>query len=214
VPISEDLFSRLAKVRTAPLSDVMRRMGRDPNTMHSSMKPVWQGAEVCGPAFTVRTYPGATHGCDLALGQAKPGEVIVLAGGGHTEAILWGEIYSACAKQLGLGGTVIDGATRDVQGIREVGYPVFARAVTPRGGTADNQQSEAGVPVSCAGVLVRPGDAVRGDEMGVVVVPAEVADEVITRAEALQRREERLLELLRSGTPLREASRICAEEGL
>lgn len=212
--MADDLLRRLAAVPTAPLSDVMRRMGLDPSTMHSSVKPVWEGAEVSGPAFTVRTYPGATHGSDLALAQAQAGDVIVLAAGGHTEAILWGEIYSAYAKQRGLAGTVIDGPARDVFGIRQMGYPVFARAVTPRGGTFDDQQSETRVPVSCAGVIVRPGDLIRRDGMGVVVVPAEAAGEIIAEAEALQRREARSLELLHAGTPLPEAVRICAEEGL
>jgi len=212
--MSDDLVGRLSRLSTATLSDVMRRSGMDPGTMHSSMKPVWEGAQVCGPAFTVRTYPGATRGSDLALSQAGPGEVVVLAGGGYTEVILWGEIYSAWARQKGLGGTVIDGAARDIAGIRQVQYPVFARAITPRGGTADNDQSQSQIPVSCAGVLVRPGDLVRGDDLGVVIVAPESARDVITRAETLQRREARLFELLAQGTPFEEAARTCTEEGL
>ncbi len=210
----DELLTRLSVLPTAALSDVMRRMGRDPNTMHSSMKPVWSGAEVCGPAFTVRTYPGATSGSDLALAQAQPGEVIVLAAGGYTEVILWGEIYSAAATQAGIAGTIIDGAARDVPGVREIGYPLFARAITPRGGTADSTQSETQIPVSCAGIAVRPGDLVRGDEVGVVVVPPEIAEEVIEKAEALNRHEERLFELMRGGASLAEAAKICAEEGV
>lgn len=204
--------NRLAELPTPALSDVMRGMGLDPNTMHSEMKPVWPGAAVCGPAFTVRTYPGATRGSDLALQQAQRGDVVILAAGGYPEVILWGEIYSTAAKQLGLGGTVIDGAARDVAGIRAAGYPVFARAVTPRGGTADERQSEAGVVVSCAGVVVRPGDLVRGDENGVVVVPRERAAAVIAAAEAFYAREERMLALLRAGVPLAEAARRAKEQ--
>lgn len=212
--MASELIARLADLPTAALSDVMRKIGLDPGTMHSSMKPVWDGAEVCGPAFTVRTYPGATHGCDLALAQAAPGDVVVLAGSGYTETILWGEIYSAAAKQQGLGGTVIDGAARDIKGIREVGYPVFARAITPRGGTHENRQSEAQVPISCAGLVVRPGDLVRGDELGVVVVPVERAEEIIAQSEAVKVREDRMVELLVQGVPLAETVRICNEEGL
>jgi regulator of RNase E activity RraA len=208
-----DLLTRLASLPTAALSDVMRKMGLDPGTMHSSMKPVWEGAQVCGPAFTVRTYPGATHGCDLALAQAAPGDVVVLAGGGYTESILWGEIYSTAARQRRLGGTVIDGAARDLRGIAQVGYPVFARAVTPRGGTFDDRQSQAQVPVSCAGLVVRPGDLVRGDEVGVVVVPIERAAEIIDQSVAVTRREARIVELLLEGAALDAAVRICTDEG-
>lgn len=210
----DKILERLSKLSTAVLSDSQRRMGRSPGSMHSTMKPVWQGAEFCGPAFTVRTYAGATHGCDLALERAAAGDVVVVAGGGFTEAVLWGEIYSAAARNKGLAGTVIDGAARDVRGIQDVGYPVFARAITPCGGTADETQSETQIVVSCAGVVVRPKDFVRGDEMGVVVVPAEDAPVVVAAAEATEVREARMLELMSSGATLKESARLCAEEGL
>ncbi len=210
----ENLIRRLAQIPTAPISDIMRRAGMGTGTMHSSMKPVWDGAEVCGPAFTVHTYPGATAGCDLALQHAKPGDVVVVAAGGITEVIVWGEIYSAWAKQNGLGGTVIDGAARDIGGIREIGYPLFARAVTPGGATADDTQSQLQIPVACAGVVVQPGDLVRGDENGVVVIPAGNAAEVVERAEALARKEARMVELLRAGVDPPDAARQCVEEGL
>lgn len=212
--MSSDLLTRLSSLPTPALSDVMRRKGLDPHTMHSTMKPVWLGASVCGPAFTVRTYPGATHGCDLALEQALPGDVLVIAAGGYTEVIMWGEIYSTMAWRKGLSGTVIDGAARDITGIREVGYPVFARAVTPRGGTGDSTQSETQVPVACAGVMVRPGDYVRGDENGVVVVPVETAEEVTEAAEALLQKETRTLELLHADMPVQDLQRVLEEEGL
>lgn len=207
-------LQRLAQHPTSTLSDAMRRMRLDPKTMHAEMKPVWLGAEVCGPAFTVRTYPGATYGCDLALAQAKPGDVLVIAAGGFTDVILWGEIFSTCAQQIGLAGTLVDGAVRDVAGIREIGYPVFARAVSPRGGTFDKDQSEAQVPVACAGVVVRPGDIVRGDESGVVVVPAERLQDVLAEAGKIRIKEARMLELARAGTPMAQVRTIIAAEGL
>lgn len=206
--------SQLAGLPTSILSDAMRRMGLDPKTMCAEMKPVWTGAELCGPAFTVRTYPGATYGCDLALAAAKPGDVLILAAGGQHDIILWGEIFSTCAQQLGLGGTVVDGAARDVVGIREIGYPVFARAISPRGGTFDKDQSETQIPVSCAGVVVHPGDWVRGDETGVVVVPSGRIHDVLAKSQVIQRKEARMLELARAGTPMADVRRIIAAEGL
>lgn len=209
-----DDLQRLANCPTSTLSDAMRRMGLDPKTMQAEMKPVWAGAELCGPAFTVRTYPGATYGCDLALAQAKPGDVLVIAAAGFSDVILWGEIFSNCAQQLGLAGTVVDGAVRDIAGIREIAYPVFARAISPRGGTFDKDQSETQLPVSCAGVVVRPGDFVRGDESGIVVVPLEQLKDVLAQAERIQTKEARMLELARAGTPMVEIRRIIAAEGL
>ena len=106
---------------------------------------------------------------------------------------------------------MIDGAARDIAGIRELGYPVFARAVTPRGGTGDSQQSETQIPIQCAGIVVHPGDLVRGDSDGVVVIPAALASEIITETEAFHAREERILKFLREGVPLGEACRRAAE---
>lgn len=127
---------------------------------------------------------------------------------------MWGEIFSTCAKHLGLDGTVIDGSARDVAGIREIGYPVFARAVSPRGGTFDKDQSETQIAVSCAGVVVSPGDWIRGDETGVVVIPAARLQFVLEQTEAFRRKEARMLELARSGTPMAEIRRIIVQEGL
>lgn len=211
--MTQTLPHRLRALPTSALSDAMRRMHIDPGSMHPSMKPAWSGAEICGPAFTVRTYPGATYGCDLALAQAHAGDVLILAAGGITDVILWGEIFSTCAKQLGLGGTVIDGAVRDVGGIQEIGYPVFARAISPRGGTFDKDQSETQIVVSCAGTIVRPGDWIRGDETGVVVVPAGQLEAVLEQSEAIKRKEARMLELARAGTPMAEIRRLIASEG-
>lgn len=212
--MSDEARERLRGLPTCTLSDAMRRMQIDPGSMHHSMKPAWDGAELCGPAFTVRTYPGATHGCDLALAQAQAGDVLILAAGGYADVILWGEVFSTCAKQLGLAGTLVDGSVRDVDGIRQLGYPVFSRGISPRGGTFDKEQSETQVIVSCAGVVVRPGDWIRGDETGVVVVPANRIDDVLNRSEAICRKEARMLELARAGTSMAEIRRIIASEGL
>ena len=97
----EEWLRRLAALPTAALSDVMRRRGMDPRTMHSSMKPVWEGAEVCGPAFTARTYPGATHASGLALSEALPGRCDRARGGAAIPRRSLGRDLQHCRQTAG-----------------------------------------------------------------------------------------------------------------
>ena len=95
---------------------------------------------------------------------------------------LWGEHRSLTAKLLGLAGVVMDGAFRDIDENEAVGFPVYARAVTC-GSSTKNSNGEVNIPISCGGVVVRPGDIVMGDRNGVCVVPLEYAEQVIRGAQ-------------------------------
>jgi 4-hydroxy-4-methyl-2-oxoglutarate aldolase len=98
-----------------------------------------------------------------------------------------GELSSNILRWRGAAGAVVDGAVRDVAGIREVGVPLFARAVTPRNYhyPFGLPHGAVNLPVVCAGVTVRPGDVIVADEDGVVVVPQEIAGDVAKAAEAI-----------------------------
>src|SRR5262249_48638211 len=122
-----------------------------------------------------------------ALSLVQPGDVFVLAAGGVCEYSCFGELASNILRWRGAAGCVVDGAARDAAGIREVGMPVFARAVTPHNYHYPFGLGHGAVnlPVVCAGVVVRPGDVVVADDDGAVVVPREVAEEVATAAEAV-----------------------------
>ena len=109
-----------------------------------------------------------------AIPHARPGEILVVNGMGVEDVAIWGEVMTHAAQKQGIAGIVLDGAVRDVAEMREMGFPVFCRAVVPRGphkgfgGTIDGA-------ISCGGVAVSPGDLVIGDDDGVAVVPlAEV----------------------------------------
>jgi len=175
-PDSPDLSvtQELAGISTANISDALFRMGHKDRTMRAQIKPVDPAMHVAGPACTAWAYPGGTHASELALEAAEPGQVIVLDGKGYLEAVLWGEIFSHMAMAKGIAGTVIDGAVRDIDGVRELGFPLFAAGITPAAGTADTL-GEANVPIQCGNVVVNPGDWVFGDMLGVVVVrPTEL----------------------------------------
>jgi len=202
---ADKFAQRFRGVSTAQVSDALFRLGTKRGTMDAGIKPVAPGMKLWGPAFTVKTYPGATYGSDLALKNAKPGDLIVIDGEGFDRSILWGAIYSAMAKKKGIAGAVIDGAVRDIDDVQAMGFPLFARWVCPRAGVFE-KQAEIQVPIVCGGVVVNPGDLVIGDLLGVVVVPAARVEEVLAKAEEIRAREDRILaELGFSPADLRDA---------
>lgn len=193
---SQAAASELAEMSTATISDALFRMGHKNRTMKARIKPVDPEMRLSGPALPVHAYPGGTHACSMALEAVKPGEVIVIDGGGFTDAVLWGEIFSHMAAVAGCAGAVIDGAVRDVEGVVELGFALFAAGIVPAAGTGD-RLGEVGVPVSCAGVVVNRGDWVFGDRLGVVVVPPEMMEETLERAREIVEKERQTLDELR-----------------
>lgn len=178
-----DTVSRLAALPTANIADAQERLG-----VATGIRPIWAGARIAGPAYTVLTRPGDNKTLIAALDEARPGDVVVVDGGGDITRALLGDLIAARAARLGLGGFVVDGAVRDAETLAEIGLPVFARAVTPAGpfkhGPGRLQR-----PVAIGGVVVSPGDLVVGDGDGIVIVRAEEAEAVLTEAEAIRDRE-------------------------
>jgi RraA family protein len=172
----------LEYVPTAELADA----AGVPIAMDARIRPVWPGARLAGPAFTVRTPPGEHPSVREAANEAPPGSVLVVDGGGALDRALWGDRMAQLALDRGLAGLVVDGAVRDAEGIEELGFPAFAAGVTPTPPRRDHP-GEVGIPVTCGGLTVRPGDFVYGDRDGVVVVPAEQHEEIAARALAALR---------------------------
>lgn len=164
---------QFAKIPTGNIVDAMGRIG----AMDPGIKPVGPGMKFAGSALTVRI-----RACDnlviyKALDLAQPGDVLVIATNNFQGAATWGDLTSMIAKAKGVVAVVTDGMVRDVDGICQVGLPVFARGVTPNSPFKDGQ-GEVNFAVTCGGVAVRPGDILVGDGDGVVVIPREDWDEV------------------------------------
>ncbi|WP_030743790.1 RraA family protein [Streptomyces sp. NRRL F-5135] len=157
----------------ATVSDAMDRFG-----VADGIRPLWPGAVLSGPAFTVWTRPGDNKGLHTAFETIRRGEVLVVNGGGDVTRALIGELVVQKAKALEIGGIVLDGAARDVVELAALGVPVFARAVTPAGPWKTGPYRIGG-PIAVGGVPVGPGDWVIGDDDGVAVVPAGEVDDVI-----------------------------------
>lgn len=174
------IVDRLANLPAANIGDAMDRLG----VADSAIQAVWPGAKLAGPAFPVWTRPGDNKGIHAALQLARPGDVIVVAGGADESRALLGELIGERAINLGVAGFALDGAARDAEALGEIGMPVFARATSPAGPYKDGP-FRLGTAVAFGGVPVLPGDIIIGDSDGVVVIPREQAAAVAEAAEAV-----------------------------
>ena len=122
----------------------------------------------------------------------------------NVDEAVWGELLSTSATATGVRGMVTNGAVRDVAGIRDIGFPVFSRAVTPRG-PSGNEEAEQNVRVTVGDVPINPGDVLVGDESGAVVIERDAVEEVISGAETVAKIEGEVTNLLGEGKSLEQA---------
>jgi regulator of RNase E activity RraA len=134
-----------------------------------------------------------------AISTADPGSVLVIDNSGRIDTSCFGDLQSLASKIRGLSGAVIDGACRDADQIRDVGFPVFTRGVVPMTARGRIQQEAYNVMVQIGGVQCRPGDWIIADGSGVVVIPAENIEEVLVAAEDIVAREEAMAAAVRDG---------------
>jgi 4-hydroxy-4-methyl-2-oxoglutarate aldolase len=197
--------ARAAKLDCATLSDALDRHGL--NGQCYRIKPRSTAFRMAGRAWTLKYGPAATPPGTVGdyIDDIDAGSVIVLDNGGRDNVTVWGDILTEVAHRKGIAGTVIDGINRDVALCLQLGYPVFSRDSWMRTGKDRVQVEATQVPVSIGDVRVCPGDLVRGDADGVVVIPRELEDKVLASAEEIQSAEDAIRESVRAGLSLREA---------
>ncbi|TRW88433.1 DUF1932 domain-containing protein [Mycolicibacterium sp. 018/SC-01/001] len=165
----------------ANIGDARDRMG----LLDSGIRPLWKGAHIVGRARTVWTRAGDNLALQEALGKVRPGEVIVINGHGDCDRALMGELIAERARNHGCVGMIIDGAARDVDTLADIGFGVWARAVSPAG-PYKNGPGYVDVPVAVGGVVCHPGDLVVADDDGVVIVPAAEAFATLAAGRAVE----------------------------
>ena len=191
----DEIRELLAGVSTPNLSDAMHRKGA-----MQGILSICGDVKMAGKAVTVQTFAGDWAKPVEAIDLAAPGDVIVINNDGGVHVAPWGELATRSCMVKGITGVVIDGAVRDVDDIRKLGFPVFARAVVPNAGEPKGF-GEINAEIRCCGEIVRPGDWIVGDENGVVVIPRERAYELARRGREVQKGEERIREeIARGGT--------------
>lgn len=192
-----------------PTAEQLRQLGSFPTpTLHealgqrgalpSTIKPIYQGMKVCGAALTVDCPPGDNLSIHAAVAWASPGDVLVVDYKGYVESGPFGDILATTCQTVGIAGLIIDGCVRDGQQLRDMGFPVFARGLSIKG-TAKARMGSIGVPIVFAGVPIEPGDAVIGDDDGVVVIPRAEVEAVIRDAQAREDKEAVMRDKLRLG---------------
>lgn len=169
-------------------------MERD-NVMHSSIKlRTGNEKKFIGPAFTVKLNSGDLVDCLEIYKHVKQGDVVIVDAFGETETSIWGGLMSGLGLAAGIVGAVVDGGVRDTDEARMLGFPLASRSVVPRSTHTPYSQRmdslQINVPVVCGGVMVRPGDMIVADEIGIVVVPVEMQEEVYEKAAHLAHNEE------------------------
>ena len=187
---TDNLREILETVRTSNISDGAHR-----KPCLEGLKPIapWQFA--CGPATTVRTFPGDWAKPVLAIDEAQPGDILVMDAGNCSPAI-WGELASESAKNKGIAGLVVYGAVRDTGEIRKLGFPVWSTLITSHAGDPIGA-GDINCPIMIANQEIKPGDWIVADDDGVMVLPKEKAVEMANRAAFVLEAENRLREEIR-----------------
>lgn len=182
---SPDLTTGFAAIPTTIIGDSQDRFG-----LPAGLHPMWNSEPFAGEAFTVLTAPGDNLGIHKALAEIRPGQVLVVDGGGYEARALIGDLVAEKARAMKVAALVIDGAIRDVMDIADIGVPVYARAVIPAG-PWKNGPFRLSTPVTVGGVVVNPGDIIVGDADGIAVItPPRAAEVLATCHERLAHEEE------------------------
>ena len=162
----EEIRAILLQVSAPNVSDAMHRKGA-----MSGIVSICGNVKMVGRAVTVQTFAGDWAKPVEAIDVARKDEVIVINNDGATHIAPWGELATLSCVKKGIAGVVIDGAVRDVDDIRAMKFPLFAKAIVPNAGEPKGF-GEINAEIQCGGQSVRPGDWIIGDESGVVVIPA------------------------------------------
>jgi 3-hexulose-6-phosphate synthase/6-phospho-3-hexuloisomerase len=197
----DDLAAAFKQVSSSNVSDAMHRKGA-----MVGINAVQLGLKAVGKAVTVHTINGDWAKPVEAIDVAGPGDIIVVNVDGGTTAI-WGELASWSAKIKGVEAVVVDGAVRDVDDIRAMKFPAWSRHIVPHAGEPKGF-GEIGAEIRCGGQTVRNGDWIIADEMGVVVVPQEEAQEIANRSLDVKEHENRLREEIQRGSSLSKVTKL------
>lgn len=194
----------LREINTPALSDAMDRLGI-PCQMAGIM-PLDRSFEFAGTAFTV-LYREARPGENVGdfIDDIEANQVCVIDNQGRVDATVWGDLMTSVAKRNGLAATVIDGVCRDLDRALDVDYPLFARGHWMRTGKDRVTPEAINVRVTIGGITVNPGDYLRGDMNGVVLIPANRIDEVVAVAQEVEAAEAAIRAEILAGANLREA---------
>ncbi|MGH9638414.1 MAG: RraA family protein [Candidatus Acidiferrales bacterium] len=205
MPERDAAVERASKLDTSNISDALDRLGIAGQCL--GIKPRAPRFRLTGRAFTLLYGPVGKPAGTVGdfIDDVPPGAAIAIDNGGRENATVWGDILTEIAHRRGIAGTVIDGACRDTALCLELGYPVFSRSYSMRTGKDRVQLEGTDVVVNIGNARVAPGDILRGDADGVIVIPRRHELEVLAAAEDIFAKEEAIRKSTRAGKRLDEA---------
>ncbi len=192
---SREVIEGFREFVTPDISDMMNRLYTMVPEIKNQTSPE---LKICGPACTVKVFPGDNLMVHKSLDIAKPGDILVVDAGASPMNAVLGDLVTTKARHRGIAGVVVDGLIRDIEGILETNIPVFARGTTPIG-PLHRGPGEVNFPIQCGGIVVHPGDIIVGDMNGVVIVPQEEAESLLARLRARKEGEAAYLAAVKRG---------------
>ncbi|WP_230958913.1 RraA family protein [Burkholderia stagnalis] len=187
----------LEQARKLGTSTLFEASGLSTSAVDPSIRTVWPGASVAGPAFPLECSPGDNLSIHIAMEQVPRGSVLVISTGGFV-AGYWGEVLTVAAEAAGVAGLIIDGGVRDIAALTARRFPVFTRGVSMRG-TIKASSPSVGQPISFAGTPVAAGDLVVADDDGVLVIPVAYVEATLSQGQARPYKEATMMDALREG---------------
>jgi 4-hydroxy-4-methyl-2-oxoglutarate aldolase len=183
-----DLIERLGAYTAATIHEAQGRRG----ALNSQIKPIDRDSTFVGSAFTVVCAPRDNLMLQVAIHFAEPGDVLVISAGEFAEAGLFGDVLGNACRAKGIAAVVTDSGVRDTQELRALGLPVFSGSVSIKG-TVKETLGHINQPLTFGGELIYPGDVIKGDADGIVVVRREEAREVAELSAARDANEAELI---------------------
>ena len=175
--LGADFMEQFTEFATPDISDMLNRL----YAMDSAISCLTsKHHRLCGPACTVKVFPGDNLMVHKSLDVAMPGDIVVIDAHASTMNAVLGDLVSTKSKHRGIAGFVVDGFIRDLPDILELDFPIFARGTTSIG-PLHRGPGEINYPICCGGIVVNPGDVIVADGAGIVVIPQEIASDLLKR---------------------------------
>jgi len=211
-PAAEDpLIEGFRQTEVASVADAIEQLYGRQSYMHHDMRALFK-TKFAGPAVTVllkkeehKEGSAASQGMIDAIDNSPTGSVyvIVLEDGLDFGAV--GGLMATTMKARGFAGAVVDASIRDLPQIQRIQFPIYSRGVSPGTTVGHYRCTDVNVPVTCAGIQVRPKDIIAADEDGVVVVPVEKAGEILKKTQELDFTEHSMYPFIERFKSLKEA---------
>ena len=208
IPVKE-LLARYEQLYTGAISDVLREFALLDQALPGHLKPLRPERTVAGLAFTVKSAPNVKITGEMTfrtqmLTELPADTMVVWDTSNDEKATLWGGVMTATAYGKGVRAACIDGGIRDTKQILEKPFPLYYKHRIPNGSLGRCLITHYQVPIKIGDVVIKPGDVVLGDIDGVIVVPRDIACEVLVRAEEIKANEKKIFSWVSEGQTVRQ----------